>query len=31
MEDELEQNIRLACQCRISSGNVTIRPAEDSF
>ena len=31
MDDELERGIRLACQCRISGGSVTIRPAEDDF
>lgn len=31
MDDELERNIRLACQCRIASGSVTIQPAEDTF
>lgn len=31
MDDERERGIRLACQCRISSGSVTIRPAEDMF
>ncbi len=31
MPEELERNVRLACQCRIAAGSVTIRPAEDSF
>lgn len=31
MDDELERGLRLACQCRVSSGSVKIRPAEDNF
>ncbi len=31
MDDELERGIRLACQCRISQGSVSIRPADDTF
>lgn len=31
MDEELEQNIRLACQCTIAGGSVTIRPADDMF
>lgn len=31
MEDEIERGIRLACQCRVASGTVKIRAAEDTF
>jgi len=31
MDDELERGVRLACQCSITGGSVSIRPAEDTF
>lgn len=30
MDDELDAGIRLACQCRIAHGTVSIRPFEDA-
>lgn len=29
MQDEIARGVRLACQCRVASGTVKIRPAED--
>ena len=31
MPDELERNIRLACQCRVQGGAVTIRRSEEGL
>jgi ferredoxin len=31
MPDELEQNVRLACQCRVSGGRVEIQKFEADF
>ena len=31
MEDELERGVRLACQCKVSGGTVSLRPAEDTL
>lgn len=31
LEEELEMNIRLACQCKVSGGEVTIKQADASL